>query len=416
MMSKIIAPTNDTSKPATGKVYLFLRILRAVFPILLTLNVRKVVIEEIRKVLNCRNPENGCLYYCEHCNDYKYVPFTCKSRFCPSCGCLYNKQRASSIAEHILNVPHRHIVFTIPEQLRSYFRTNRQLLDVLFQAAKHTFLEVMGHTFKGHINCGIICALHTFSRSSEWNPHIHAICTEGLFTDWGKWYPRPFISYDDLNITWQKKLLALLQDKIGPSFAPIAEHLRTLYPNGFVVTAGQTPEHYHGDVKQLIKYVARYLGRPCIGMSRIDSFDGKTVKFHYMKHVGQNKPDQYTKEELPVLEFVLRLSDHIQDPNFVNLRYYGLYSSTGLKSNCMTLIHKAGIKWLYSHSPASCATRHFYSHWRGAMMRSFGVDPVVCTHCGKVMEPLFYKLHGKIYMDIKIKDPRNKQSPSVFYD
>jgi len=372
-------------------------------------NVRKVVIDEIRKVLNCKNPNNGCLYYCENCNDYKYVPFTCKSRFCPSCGSLYNKQRASSIGEHMLNVPHRHIVFTIPQQLRHYFLEDRSLLNVLFQAAHQTFMDVMGNTFQGHINCGMICVLHTFSRSSEWNPHIHAICTEGLFSDWGKWYPRPFIAYDQLRLSWQKHLLSLLRSRIGPSFDPIAAQLRSQYPNGFFVGAGETPADYHGDVKQLVKYVARYLGRPCIAVSRIDSFDGETVKFHYMAHAGNHK-EVYREEKLSALDFVLRLCDHIQDPHFVNLRYYGLYSSTGLESECMQKIHDNGITWLYD--PARHAVRHYYSHWRGAMIRSFNIDPLICPHCGKMMDPLFYKINGKICFDLHKKGGKNHDPDS----
>ncbi|HYF92183.1 MAG TPA: transposase zinc-binding domain-containing protein [Symbiobacteriaceae bacterium] len=41
--------------------------------------------------------------------------FTCKSRFCPRCGKRYVDQWVEKQVETILNVSHRHTVFTIPE-------------------------------------------------------------------------------------------------------------------------------------------------------------------------------------------------------------------------------------------------------------------------------------------------------------
>lgn len=35
------------------------------------------------------------------------------------------------------------------------------------------------------------------------------------------------------------------------------------------------------DPKTVTKYIERYLGRPVIATSRIDSYDGDTVTFHY---------------------------------------------------------------------------------------------------------------------------------------
>ena len=401
--SRVSTPFSTTNKRSRG-IPLFLNILKAVLPMLLLLKVRKVVIDEIQKVLSCRNPKNGCLYYCEHCDNFRYEPFTCKSRFCPSCGNLYNKQRASSIGEHLLYVPHRHIIFTIPEQLRPYFLKNRKLLDVLFKASYKTFEDVISETWKGNAHVGCVCTLHTFSRASTWNPHIHVIATEGLFSDWGQWYPRQFISYERLRHVWQDNLLSMLAKQIGPSFHEMDTFLRAEYPDGFYVSAGKTPRHYNGNVKQLVTYVARYLGRPCISTNRIDSFDGKTVKFHYMAHVGNH--EERRDEEPSVLDFVLRLIDHIQEPNFRNLRYYGIYSTTGKSSECVQKALEKGTTYLYD--PNCHAERHYFSRWRGAMKRSFGYDPIICPTCGDVMEPLLYKINGKVCFSIS---PRGKKKP-----
>ena len=42
------------------------------------LNIRPVVFEEVKRIINCGNPEFGyALYYCDHCNKFVNVPFRC---------------------------------------------------------------------------------------------------------------------------------------------------------------------------------------------------------------------------------------------------------------------------------------------------------------------------------------------------
>jgi hypothetical protein len=47
--------------------------------------------DEVRKVLNCRDPEKGgySKYACpDHPGEYLIIPHSCKSRFCNTCGVL----------------------------------------------------------------------------------------------------------------------------------------------------------------------------------------------------------------------------------------------------------------------------------------------------------------------------------------
>ena len=106
------------------------------------LNIRPVVFKEVERMIDCGNPNLGyALYYCEHCDKFMHVPFRCKSRFCNSCGVKYAKDRAFNISKKIIRCKHRHIVFTIPEQLRIYFLEDRNLLNLLFDAASETVLS-----------------------------------------------------------------------------------------------------------------------------------------------------------------------------------------------------------------------------------------------------------------------------------
>ena len=90
--------------------------------ILYTLHPRDSEIENIDKMLRCGDPSfGGAMYGCPHCGNFKFVPFRCHSRFCPTCGNKYSMQRTTSMSFKLVNVQHRHCVFTIDENLRDFF-------------------------------------------------------------------------------------------------------------------------------------------------------------------------------------------------------------------------------------------------------------------------------------------------------
>ena len=128
--------------------------------------IRKTIVEEVEKVINCQNPDKGfALYACPTCHVQKRVPFTCKSRFCNCCGAKYSKDRALAMESVMLKCSHRHVVFTIPEELRKYFTHNRSLLNSLFTAANNTvsyYFNTRNKT-ENYIP-GSVCVLHTFGR------------------------------------------------------------------------------------------------------------------------------------------------------------------------------------------------------------------------------------------------------------
>ena len=76
------------------------------------LNVKK----EIEKVLRCKDTRYGFIQLkCDNCNTTKKIGFTCKSRFCTSCGKIYTDNWINNMLGNLINVKHRHIVFTIPK-------------------------------------------------------------------------------------------------------------------------------------------------------------------------------------------------------------------------------------------------------------------------------------------------------------
>ena len=99
------------------------------------LHPRQAVIDNVDKVINCGDPSfGGAMYACSKCGNLKFVPFRCKSRFCPTCGVKYCQDRSNSMAFKLIQCTHRHCVFTIDEELRHFFLEDRSLLDCLFNA------------------------------------------------------------------------------------------------------------------------------------------------------------------------------------------------------------------------------------------------------------------------------------------
>ena len=84
--------------------------------ILCELHPRRSVIENIDRMVSCGDPsQGGAMYGCPDCGNLEFVPFRCKSRFCPSCGNRYNQQRSLNMSFKLLSCKHRHCVFTIPD-------------------------------------------------------------------------------------------------------------------------------------------------------------------------------------------------------------------------------------------------------------------------------------------------------------
>lgn len=164
--------------------------------------------ENINKMLNCGDPSfGGAMYVCTTCHNMKFVPFRCKSRFCPTCGVKYSQERSTSMAFKLINCTHRHCVFTIDEELRHFFLEDRSLLNCLFRAVQSVILHMFNKMNKSqNFVPGFICVLHPFGRPLEWNPHIHCTLSEGGFSDNAIWRPvialKRIDSYDGENVTF----------------------------------------------------------------------------------------------------------------------------------------------------------------------------------------------------------------------
>lgn len=272
---------------------------------------RPIIDKTIDKFLICKTFLLGySVYKCPSCNNEEIVPNTCKTRFCSSCGNKYNEDRAISIFSKLFNWRHRHVVFTIPDTLRPYFRNNRNLLNLLFQASSTTIKCWFNQKYKKlNLTPAFISVLHTYGRSLIFNPHVHIILLDGGISK-TSFKKIDFFSYPSFRKRFMKVILDLLQNEVGKDeFRKIKNALYLKYDKGFYVYA---PKSKFKSVKGLLSYVCRYLSRPVMAKSRILDYDGTYVTFWYQRHTD----DLIIIEKLHAYEFIHRLIIHIPEPNF----------------------------------------------------------------------------------------------------
>lgn len=366
--------------------------------------IRPVIKKEVKKIIGCGSFENGYAeYQCERCGEKKKVAFRCRSRFCGSCGKVYIDDRAENMAAKLIRERHRHMVFTIAEELREYFRKNRELLTLLPQCAadviKSWWYE---QNKKEKYTPGIVTVIHTFGRDLKWNPHVHVLVTEGAAGEKTVWKTVRFVPYKMLRKRWQKLILDGIEKVVGKrEFRQLKNKLYKEKADGFYV-------YGKGEVKSekaAIQYVGRYTGRPPIAESRIICYDGKQVTFWYKRH----EDDKRVEETIDAIDFIKRLIVHIPEEQFKMIRYYGIYAQHTKERPMLIKLVNDKIKEL----------RRKMRKWRIRIMKSFGYDPLECEKCGGKMTivDVFYKGYGSVMeiyrkrveaeVNVKVKEAEN---------
>lgn len=339
------------------------------------------VVDQVEKALGCGNPENGyTLYKCLDCGNEHIVAFTCKSRFCTRCGKKYIDNWVEKQVENILDTSHRHLVFTVPEQLRGYVYWHRGLLKNMCDEVNKLIQNYYDkQSQEKEYQVGVITVVHTFGRDVGFNPHIHALLTEGALDKYKQWKHIGYISYSYLRKSWQKVLLDIFRKyfKENLKVQNLVRELYKRYPKGFYVNA----ESKLNNARGATRYIGRYLARPAMAEYRILEYDGKKVRFWYEDH-NTKKRKELTLE---VLDFIGRLIMHVPKKHFKMVRRYGLYSRDFNKraQKIVALwkyMKKRQLRLINDRKKARSLS------WRERIIQSYGKDPIRCKKCGSEME------------------------------
>jgi ribosomal protein S27E len=331
--------------------------------------------DALERMLVCRTPEGGFVRLrCDSCGHLQTIPFSCKSRLCPSCGWLHAQRFVESVQARIIQCRYRHLVFSVPRELREVFFWHRELLPLACHAAAAATLECFqGLCRRRRLVPGILATCHTFGRNLSFHVHVHLLVTEGALQIGGVWQPVRFFSGHEYRKRWQYHLLTKLRKALTGDLRAQRRigRLFRKHPTGFIVNF-QTS---YPSARRAVSYCCRYLARPPMGERRILAYDGRSVTFQY-KDYKTGRPCQ---ERCGAERFVKRLLQHVLPRYARNIHYYGLYRPQARRHWFDQARRASRYPEKIGGEPARPLT------WRERILAVFKIDPVLCPNCGMPM-------------------------------
>ena len=363
---------------------------------------RAYVDKIIQRLLLCRDPDGGyALYICPGCQYELRVPFSCKTRFCPSCGKVRVDNWVNNVARDLLDVPHLHVTLTTDDLLWPFFHTDRSLLKVLLKTAAQAVRELVAD-LRPDVRIGMVYTTHTFGRDLGFTraarrvskPHVHLVMTKGGLKD-DKWIEIDHLPAARLSAKWRYLLCKHLREA-----RPHDDKLRQAIGQGYRDHRGYQvhTDSFYPKGLDAARYIGRYLGHPPLATSHIIGYDGQMVTYWYT--------DTYTGERVtvtcPALDFISRMVPHIPPKRMQMVRYAGLYARN-VKRKLADLI-RAALDALRLQFPLfdleSLTTTYQRIKWRERIKKSFGYDPLQCPRCGRTLElaEIWEPKRGHIWM------------------
>ncbi|WP_160164146.1 IS91 family transposase [Nafulsella turpanensis] len=282
---------------------------------------------------------------CDSCGELKVHYNSCGNRHCPACQGA-NRERWLLEREYdLFDVPHHHITFTVPAELRALFKLNERLLyNMLFQSMWSTLLSFSkDKRSRLQAEIGVISILHTWTQKLEYHPHLHCIVPAGGLTAAGKWKSKDggfLFSVKALSTVFKNRFCEQLKKNqkelhlpFGITATNFYSFLRRLKAKKWVVNS---KPGFKGK-ESVLEYLGRYTHKIAISNYRlIKEADGKVVFSYRDRKAGDVKKVM----QLEVKEFLCRFKQHILPRSFVKIRHYGLFS-TRVKQEKLARVRKA---------------------------------------------------------------------------
>jgi len=344
--------------------------------------LRPVVVRSVEDFFACGRLEGGfARIRCPKCRAEHLLAFSCRTRnFCSSCQAKRSVLFAEKLTWEILApVPHRHWTFSIPRVLRGLFERDRKLMGLLSQTAYAAIRKTFQALFdRDDVRPGCVVSLQSHGAyGANWNPHAHAIVSDGVFSPDGEFLPLPSLDSGAVMQVFRRLIVERLHqaDRLSESF--MHNLLSWVHP-GFSVFAGPPSD---GAALASLESQGRYITRPTLAMDALQKLqDGNLVL--------ETPPDPRTGATrllLDPLEWIHRITMHIPDRGRHCQRFYGAYSNRGR-------VVRARVEGDSADAAAdsqedrdnSDISREARSTWARLVRKIFEADPLVCS-CGTRM-------------------------------
>jgi hypothetical protein len=342
----------------------------------------------VRSILHCADPEFGFKQYmCLHCGqDSRIVAHSCKSRLCLRCGRVDGENFALLVADKLhQDVNYRHLVLTIPAQLRSFFysqRQNNDLFNRFFAAGWECVQAFMTEVMGEETEPGCLIVVHTVGRKCDYKPHLHImLMSGGISVKNGQWLGLDRFPYRILTRCWKRILLKMFRewDSKGANenlFAALEARYKGFVAN---IDSRDAPT----GSRQLVRYLSKYICRPQISLKRLLQYSPENgeVVYCYKSHSSGKQET----EKISSIDFIGRMMQQLLPKGFQKIRYYGLQSNqyrSRLRAKVCVALGKLELIQERAVAPVRIARMSYQSlveiWWR--------YDPFRCTKCGELME------------------------------
>ena len=233
----------------------------------------------------------------------------------------------------MFDVPHHHVTFTVPQELRSLFYQNQKVLyDILFNSMWGTLLSFSKDP-KSRLaaDIGVISILHTWTQKLQYHPHLHCIVPDGGLQgcNWKHGTGKFLFDVKSLSSVFKGKFcdaLKLLHKKgelkqqTPQNEYDFERFLTGLKRKKWVVNS---KPGFNGKTS-VLEYLGRYTHKIAISNYRLISLKDEVVTFSYR---DRSAGDIKRIMSLPVKEFIVRFSRHVLPSRFVKIRHYGIFST-----------------------------------------------------------------------------------------
>jgi hypothetical protein len=289
-------------------------------------------------LVRCRTEAlGGHLLQCDHCGQEHYAYHSCRNRSCPKCHHHETEAWLAERRQELLPVPYFHVVLPLPQELRELVRRNQKdLYDILLRAAAQALITLAAdpHYVGGLI--GVLCVLHTWSRTLAYHPHVHCLIPAGGVsadrTEWRPARPSYLVPVHALAKLFRGLFLDLVRQE-RPDL-PLPE---AAWTKGWVVYCQPTVQ----GTEKVLSYLGRYVHRIALTNHRLLSIADGQVCFRYQ----DSQDHRWHTMTLPAQEFIRRFLQHVLPQGFHKVRYYGLWSPVH-----RPLLHQLQL-WLAGHAP-----------------------------------------------------------------
>ncbi|MFN3713458.1 MAG: transposase zinc-binding domain-containing protein, partial [Alcanivoracaceae bacterium] len=122
--------------------------------------------QAISAITQCRTRDRGVTFYaCPEGHDSWEHCHSCRHRSCYLCAQKQRLEWIEAQKQRLLDVPHFHVIFTLPHEYLSLWRHNEALFArLLFRASQESLQELLADPKYGRVRPGILMTLHTWGR------------------------------------------------------------------------------------------------------------------------------------------------------------------------------------------------------------------------------------------------------------